>query len=39
MPVDPVSLTIAIVALLTTIVSHIRHSECSNCMKIDMKPD
>lgn len=38
MSVDPLSLTLAITAMIIGIVAHVRHSKCSNC-EVDFKDD
>ena len=37
MPIDFVSLTIAIMSFLLSALSHIRYSKCSNCMEVQME--
>ena len=39
MSVDPVSLTVAILALASSIVGHIRYSKCGNCIEVEMADD
>ena len=37
MPIDYVSLIVAITSFLLSALSHIRYSKCSNCMEVQME--
>lgn len=35
--IDPITFTIAIGAIIVSILSHIRHSKCLNCIEVDTR--